>query len=344
MEIQSVPLSITLFLIAVLVIGFAGTKMAKLADCLADATGLGEAFVGALFLGGSTSLAGIVTSVTAAAHDHPELAISNALGGIAAQTVFLGIADMVYRKANLEHAAASVATLMQATLLVTLLAIPLMAMAGPDVSVVGIHPASLIIPLAYFFGLRLVSDAQKKPMWNPQRTDKTRIEEPVNDESKSEPPQLAKMWLQFALLAVTVAIAGYSVGDAAVSICVQTGLSESLVGGIFTAICNSLPELVTTIAAVRQGALTLALGGTIGGNSFDVLLLAFSDLAYRKGSIYHALEARQVFIVALTILMTGILLLGLLRREKHGIGNIGFESVLVLILYLGGFSLLFFQI
>jgi cation:H+ antiporter len=36
------------------------------------------------------------------------------------------------------------------------------------------------------------------------------------------------------------------------------------------------------------------------------------------------------------------LLLGLLRREKHGFANIGFESVLVLMLYLGGFSLLFF--
>ena len=342
MEMESVPVTITLFLIAVLVIAFAGTRMASLAGRLADATGLGEAFVGALFLGGSTSLAGIVTSITAAAHNHPELAVSNALGGIAAQTMFLGVADMVYRKANLEHAAASVATLVQATLLVTLLAIPLMAMAGPDISVLGVHPASLIIPIAYFLGLRLVSEAQKMPMWGPRQTDETRIEV-VNTYNKSEQPELTRLWLQFALLAMIVAIAGYSVGTAGVSLSVQTGLSESLVGGLFTALSNSLPELVTTIAAVRQGALTLAVGGAMGGNSFDVMLLAFSDFAYRQGSIYHALAARQVFVVALTILMTGILLLGLLRREKHGIGNIGFESVLVLLLYLGGFSLLFFQ-
>ena len=342
MEIESVPVTITLFLISVLVIAVAGTRMARIADRLADATGLGEAFVGALFLGGSTSLAGIVTSITAAAHNHPELAVSNALGGIAAQTMFLGVADIVYRKANLEHAAASVATLVQATLLVTLLAIPLMAMAGPDISVLGVHPASLIIPIAYFLGLRLVSEAQKMPMWGPRQTDETRVEEVVID-NKSEQPELTRLWLQFAMLAAIVAIAGYSVGTAGVALSVQTGLSESLVGGLFTALSNSLPELVTTIAAVRQGALTLAVGGAIGGNSFDVMLLAFSDFAYRQGSIYHALAARQVFVVALTILMTGILLLGLLRREKHGIGNIGFESVLVLILYLGGFSLLFFQ-
>jgi cation:H+ antiporter len=150
------------------------------------------------------------------------------------------------------------------------------------------------------------------------------------------------MWLQFIGLALIVAIAGYVVGEAGVALSVQTNLSESLIGGLFTALSTSLPELVTTIAAVRQGALTLAVGGAIGGSSFDVLVLAFCDFAYRGGSIYHALKTGQIFVVALTILMTAILLLGLLRREKHGFANIGFESVLVLMLYLGGFSLLFF--
>ena len=101
---------------------------------------------------------------------------------------------------------------------------------------------------------------------------------------------------------------------------------------------------MTSIAAVRQGALTLAVGDIIGGNSFDVLFIAFADFAYRDGSIYGAIAESQSFVIALTILMTGILLLGLLRREKYGIGNIGFESFLILLLYLGGFALLFYGI
>ncbi|HZY65275.1 MAG TPA: hypothetical protein VFE21_05290 [Rubrobacteraceae bacterium] len=56
------------------------------------------------------------------------------MGGIAAQTVFLSVADAVYRQANLEHAAASPANLSQGTLLVALLAIPLMAFAGPQMT------------------------------------------------------------------------------------------------------------------------------------------------------------------------------------------------------------------
>ncbi len=39
-------------------------------------------------------------------------------------------------------------------------------------------------------------------------------------------------------------------------------------------------------------------------------------------------------------MLTGLLLLGLLRREKHGIANIGFESFLILILYFGSFAFL----
>ena len=105
---------------------------------------------------------------------------------------------------------------------------------------------------------------------------------------------------------------------------------------------TSLPELVTSVAAVRRGALTLAVGGIIGGNAFDTIFVAFSDIAYRDGSIYHAITGQQVYLISLTILMTGVLLLGLLRREERGIVNIGFESFLILLLYVGSFTLLSF--
>ena len=336
--IQSLPISIALFVVAAVVIASVGIKMSQVSDRLADRTGLGEAVMGAVFLGGSTSLPGIVTSVTAAAGGHAELAVSNAVGGIAAQTAFLAIADIFYKKANLEHAAASVANLVQGTLLMTLLAIPLIGMSGPQIEVWGIHPATIVLIAAYLFGLRLVSRSQETQMWSPRRTNETRFDEPDNDRAKSS---LTKLWLKFISYAAIIAVAGYVIARSGVFIAGQTGLSESVVGGLFTAVSTSLPELVTTVAAVRHGALTLGVGGVIGGNCFDLLLLAFSDIAYRQGSIYKAIANRQIFVMALTILMTGILLLGLLEREKHGIGNIGFESVLILLIYAGGIAMLF---
>lgn len=79
---------------------------------------------------------------------------------------------------------------------------------------------------------------------------------------------------------------------------------------------------------------------TVGGNSFDVLFVAFADMAFRDGSIYHAVANEQIFVIALTLLMTGIILLGLLRRQKSGLTNIGFESILVLVFYGGAVAVL----
>jgi cation:H+ antiporter len=66
-----------------------------------------------------------------------------------------------------------------------------------------------------------------------------------------------------------------------------------------------------------------------------------ADIAYRDGSIYHAATDRQLFLMALTMLLIGILLMGLIRREKRGIANIGFESFFILLFYAGAAMFLF---
>ncbi|MCO6440280.1 MAG: hypothetical protein J5I81_04170 [Nitrococcus mobilis] len=92
-------------------------------------------------------------------------------------------------------------------------------------------------------------------------------------------------------------------------------------------IVNAIPETVTAVAAVRTGALTLAVGGVLGGNAFDVLNLAVGDVAYRGGSLYHAAQRDDLFVTLTSLLMTLIVLGGLLRRERRGPLGIGFEGV-----------------
>ncbi|MFC0201204.1 hypothetical protein [Paracoccus rhizosphaerae] len=98
------------FLAAGAVIFLARLQMTGLAERLAERAGLDEALFASVLLGAVTSLSGIVVSVTAALDGRAWLAFSNSVGGIAAQTVFLALAEMFYRKGNLEHAAADWAT------------------------------------------------------------------------------------------------------------------------------------------------------------------------------------------------------------------------------------------
>lgn len=334
----SFPVVSAAFGASALLVAVVGTRMTRSADRLADETGLGEAIFGAVLLGSATSIAGITTSVTAAVDGLPSLAISNAIGGIAAQTVFLAVADMAYRPANLEHAAASIENLLQGALLSTLLAIPLLGMAGPNLGLLGVHPASALLVAGYLYGIHLVAEARSTPYWKARQTDETRQD---TDEMEDRTTSLPRLWGEFIVLSLIVGAAGYVIAKTGGQVAARTGLSEGLVGGLFTAVSTSLPELVTSVAAVRRGALTLAVGGIIGGNSFDVLFVAFSDVGYREGSIYHAMTEQQVFIIALTLLLAGILLMGLLRRERRGAFGIGFESFLALVLYFGAFGFLF---
>jgi len=105
-----------------------------------------------------------------------------------------------------------------------------------------------------------------------------------------------------------------------------------------TATATSLPELVTTLAAVRRGALQLAVGGIIGGNTFDVLFLSLSDAAYRDGSLYHAMGRADALLTVSVMAITAILLVGLIKRERKGIG---FEGTAILAAYAASLALQF---
>ena len=326
------------FLCATLVVGWFGIQMTKTARDLAHETGMGEVLMGALFIGASTSLSGITTSITAAMSGYAELAVSNSLGGIAAQTAFLAIADIAYRRANLEHAAASAENLFMTTLLMTLLSIHLMGIAVPNLSIWVIHPATLLLIAVYLLGIHLLSRTHKMPMWLPRKTHDTPIEEHKSIKRMSK--DLAGLWGRFLIYSVIVASAGWLLSQLAVPLVQRTGLSYGVVGGVLTAVSTSIPELVVAVTAVRMGALNLAVGDIIGGNAFDTLFIAASDIAYNEGPIYAAVSSSEVFWLANSLLMTGTLLMGLVYRQRHGPGNIGLERTALLLLYFGGIALL----
>lgn len=336
---MSLWLAVVIFIGLAAVVGFAGTHLTKAADQLADLTGFGEALVGGILLGAITSISGIVTSVTAAYEGQPELAFSNAVGGIAAQTVFLAVADIAYPRANLEHASASFTNLLQGVLLIGMLGFVILVMATNSFTVIGTHPASVVLIAIYVFGTRLISQAKKHPMWEPSDTSETVEDVPDDDNQKG----VSMGWLlvRFVVLAAVVGFAGYYIAQVGILITEKSGVSASFMGALFTSVATSLPELVVSVSAVRQGALTLAVSNIIGGNSFDVLFLAFADIAYQEDSIYHAATNSQLFILSLTILLTTVLLMGLLHRQKYGIGRVGWESILSIFIFITGYILLY---
>ncbi|AJY46024.1 sodium:calcium antiporter [Martelella endophytica] len=324
---------IALFALSGAVILACGVRITGVADRIADRTGLGEALIGGLLLGAATSLSGTVVSVTTALEGRASLSFSNAVGGIAAQTAFLALADTIYRRVNLEHAAADLSNLFQGALLILLLSLPLLGFVGPDYALYGVSPVSIALFCVYIAGVVASKRVKDEPMWLPVGTHETRLDAPEEDVQDARGN--LRIFLVFGGLMVLMGLSGYVISQIAGVATDRYGLSASVVGALMTAVVTSLPELVTTLAAVRRGALQLAVGGIIGGNTFDTLFLTLSDVAYRDGSLYHAITKDDLLWLAVGLCVTAVLLLGLIVRQKSGPGRIGFESAAILALYAG---------
>ncbi|MEY9214378.1 sodium:calcium antiporter [Thermobifida halotolerans] len=330
------PLSVAVLLSAVVVLVVSGGPFTRLADRLADRTGIGETMAGIVLIGSVTSLPGLITSILGAVEGDAAFAMNNALGGIALQTTFIALADLAYRSGNLEHAAASLPNLLAPISLSIMLATVLVAGSGPQFTVAGTHPVSLLLVFLYWYWLRLSRTVREKPLWKVTQTHLTRPDVP-GPESERPGESLRRMWLVFALLAAMVSVTGYAVGQAGLVVAEQTGLSGGVVGALVTGTITSLPELVTVLYAVRIRALHLAIGDIIGGNGFDMLFLTVSDIVYREGTIYSAMGPEVVLVVGVGIILNLLVAAGLIRRQSRGIG---FEGIAILVVYLVGVAML----
>ena len=327
----STPMLLGIFAACAVGILLGGLRMTGQADQIADRTGLGEALVGGVLLGAATSLSGSIVSLTAALDGRPSLAFSNGIGGIAAQTAFLALADILHRKVNLEHAAADLSNVFQGALLMLMLALPLFALTGPDVSVLGVHPVSILLVAIYIGGVVATRRIREQPMWRPVKTRDTRPDEP--EPESDDGPATPLLFASFVALMLAMGAIGWVIAQIAETLTDRYDLSASAVGALMTAVVTSLPELVTTLAAVRRGALQLAVGGIIGGNTFDTLFLTISDMGYRDGSLYHAIGPDDLYWLAVGLIMTAVLTLGQLYRQREGPAGIGVESAAMLAVY-----------
>ncbi|MDX1663948.1 MAG: hypothetical protein R3272_09150 [Candidatus Promineifilaceae bacterium] len=338
--------NVALLVAAALLIGYVGPKLSRTADKMGKITGMGDTVAGAIFLGAATSLPGIVASLRSAANGQPTLAVGTAIGSIAAQTMFIGLADVALRRGTITAEQTVSDSLMQTAVLVSQLSLVLVAMLASSYAIWGVHPVSPVIIVGGVLGFRAIQGEQRTPHWRATNENHDLPPEGPKDEEdeEAEGDQEATGHVvgRFGLYVVLVFIGGWFINTSANGIMEATGWSPVIVGSTLMGITTSFPELVTAISAVRQDRVGLAIGDIVGGNAFDTMVVATSDFFFREGSVYNALDANIHLLNALAILMTGLLLGGFIRRERRGPGNIGVESYLILLTYLAGIAVIIF--
>ena len=131
--------------------------------------------------------------------------------------------------------------------------------------------------------------------------------------------------------------------ESANEIAVLTGLGTTFIGTTLVALVTSLPELVTTLAAVKIGATDMAIGNLFGSNMFNMFAVGLTDVFFTQGRFLAAIDPSFLLVAMLGLLMTGIGVVGNLAKLEKKLWVIELDALALILLYFGGMYLLYIR-
>jgi len=299
------------FVLCLVIILFAGTKLVRYGDAIAEKTGLGRIWIGLLLLAAVTSMPELVTGVSAVALvGSPDLAVGTLFGSCAINLVILALLDILHRRTPILSEASS-EHIISASWGILLIAIAAGSIfAGQRFSGLGLGWMGL--PSIVIFILYLVA------MWQIFRFERThQVSSPQAITAQYEGISARMVYLKFTLAAMAVIAAGIWLSFIGDEIAQVTGWGASFVGSLFLAISSSMPELVVAIAALRLGAIDMAIADILGSNMFNIAIVAPVDIAYRQGPVL-SLASNSHLVTAVTVIMMSLLVItGVRFRAKR---------------------------
>ena len=317
-----------LFIVIAAIIIFAGSRLSVLAEKLAKLLNISSSTIGLLLVSIITSLPELSTSLSAAVNvGQPNLAVGNTLGSDLFNLMIIALCDLLFRqKGLLRQTDHRITPLLHYLMLI---GAAILTLTLPNsIAIAGLHfnIGSLGIIGLYlyiFFHTHHAGREHASPAPRP--------------ENRGE---LGKTIVQFSVASLVIIIAGMALAQLGDRIAEQTGLEQSFVGTLFLALATSLPELTVSITAMKIGAFDLMIGNILGSNMFNVLVMAITDLTYRKEALHmpENISPGLLQIAGCAIAMTLLVMVGIKQKKKARF--VAWESIAMIGFYLAGlFSL-----
>lgn len=330
-----------LFFASAAVIVVAGTKLSHYGDAIADVTGLGRLWIGVVLMAAATSLPELVTAVSAGLMKAPDLAAGDLFGAGMSNMLTLGLIDLLYRDKRVWQQAAFEHVLVASlALILTGLAAFFILYRFP-VEHAGVGLGSLLLLLLYVLGMRMVFRQEDVKRLQREQHLVAGAEAVREEAHVAKRVALRRAALGFAAAAAALLVAAPLLARSAREIAEITGISEMFIGTSLVAITTSLPELVTSVAAVRLGAFDLAVGNLFGSNAFNMAAFAFADIAYREGALLNAVSSAHAMTALWSMLLMNIGLMGIIYRVEKRYLLIEPDSFVMILGYVFGLWLLF---
>ncbi|MGE3509070.1 MAG: sodium:calcium antiporter [Vicinamibacterales bacterium] len=316
-----------IFTMTALIVILAGSYLAREGDLLAERTGLGARWVGAILVAGATSLPEVVTGVSAIHQGDRDLAVGDLFGSSMANMAILAVADILTRQSRLPRNAALTQGVIAA------LAIGLTATAAIGILSAD-HPALLrvgwavlLVAVGYGLGMRMVHRRRE------------RHESSAEAPRPAQPRRLRGPIIRFSIAAVAVLAAAPFLASSGSQLAAQWGIASGFFGVLFLALATSLPEATVVVAAMKAGSHDLAVGNLLGSNCFNMAVLAVLDVADGSGALLGRVEPGIALGALAAILLMGLVLLDMLNRPEGRGRTFETGPAVRLIVYVGGLLL-----
>ena len=222
------------------------------ASWFAEATGIPKFVVGATIVSFATTLPELLVSVRAAMNGSAQLAIGNAVGSVTANTTLImgvslvAMAGIVSRKSF---------SLKGGLLLGAVVGLTLLSLKG------SLPTWSAFVLWAIFLVFMISNVVEGK---------KGAEGDEIDAHEKKEIPSKI---LFFILGTAAIVFGAEFLVSSGKTIATGMGISETIIGFTVIALGTSLPELVTTLTAIRKKESSLSVGNIIGANIIDTTLI-----------------------------------------------------------------------
>lgn len=311
-----IAVAAVLFIVGLVLVIKGGDWFVDSASWFAEATGIPKFVVGATVVSFATTLPELLVSVRAAMSGSAQLAIGNAVGSVTANTTLImgvslvAMAGIVSRKSF---------SLKGGLLIAAVIGLTLLSLSGslPTWSAYVLWAIFLIFMISNLIEGKKAAESDE-----------------IDAHEKKEIP--SKL-LFFVLGTAAIVLGAEFLVSSGKTIASGIGISETIIGFTVIALGTSLPELVTTITAIRKKESSLSVGNIIGANIIDTTLILPLCAVINKQALpvdrVNLIFDFPICIAACAVAVVPTIIMGRFKKWQ-GFALLGIYAVYMLLLVL----------
>lgn len=310
-------------------VGFAGPRLSRSGDVIADKTGLSGSWVGVVLMATVTSLPELTTGISAVTvAGTPDIAVGDLFGSCVFNLAILIVLDFVQRGESVYR------RVRQGHILSAGFGVVLIGFAGLSLL---LHGQGASFAIGHVGGYTPVIFAlyalSMRAVFRYERDNR-------EDSVEAAAARYRRVTLRSAIITyagatVVIVAVGTALPFVAARLAEVMSWQRSFVGTLLVATVTSVPELVVSIAAVRIGATDMAIANLLGSNLFNMLVLGIDDLLFARGPLLYRVSPVHAVSAMSAVIMSGLVIVGLLyRSDRRLFRTVGWISLGLFAMYL----------